>query len=79
MGRKWPSLGPGVRLPAEESGTGEGPMMQEEEVGEGDTIASRASSSERRLVGKGGGVGAGVPYGDRPSVSANHSFVMACR
>lgn len=80
MGMKCPSFRPGVMLPGVEgSGTGEGPRTDEEGAGEGDTKASRASSSERRLAGKGGGVGAGVPYGEKPMVSDSHSLVTDCR
>lgn len=69
---KWPSLS-GVDM----RGVRDGERPSREEAGEGETAESRPSKSSWKLEGKGGGVGAGVPEGDRPRVRASHSLVMA--
>lgn len=70
---KWPSLSEGVEMWGVRAG--ERPSM--DEAGEGEMAESSPSKSSWKLEGKGGGVGAGVPEGDRPSVRASHSLVMA--
>lgn len=69
---KWPSLS-GVEM----RGVRDGERPSVEEAGEGEMAESRLSKSSWMLEGKGGGVGAGVPEGDRPRVRASHSLVMA--
>lgn len=72
---KWPSLSAGVEMRGVRAG--ERPSMDEAGEGEMGPNESSPSKSSWKLEGKGGGVGAGVPEGDRPKVRASHSLVMA--